>query len=106
MGGQPPADRLHLLLGLLPRLPGAAPEAVPSLVDGERTLGESDFMSGATEDRYPDHFGLAHGIDGGGNDLARATVAEHLASLPHHQVVLGHDVTANADFLTKLADSL
>ncbi|WP_109006274.1 hypothetical protein [Streptomyces rishiriensis] len=88
---------------LFPRI---APAAAPALVDGERTLGESDFMSGATEDRYPDHFGLAHGIDGGGSDLARATVAEHLAALPHHQVVLGHDVTANADFLAKLSDSL
>jgi hypothetical protein len=88
---------------LFPRID---PAAVPALVDGERTLGESDFMSGATEDRYPDHFGLAHGIDGGGSDLARATVAEHLAALPHHQVVLGHDTGANAHFLAKLTDSL
>ncbi|UIX33853.1 hypothetical protein [Streptomyces sp. GQFP] len=60
-------------------------------------------MSGATEDRYPDHFGLAPGINGGGDDIARATVADRLARLPHHQIVLGHDVTANADFLAKLA---
>ncbi|MEU1558514.1 hypothetical protein ABZ517_38255 [Streptomyces scabiei] len=88
---------------LFPRID---PTAVPALTDGERTLSENDFMSGATEDRYPDHFGLAHGIDGGGSDLARATVAEHLAALPHHQIVLGHDVGANADLLTKLSDSL
>ncbi|MEI5527399.1 hypothetical protein WB401_36415 [Streptomyces brasiliscabiei] len=80
--------------------------AAPALTDGERTLGESDFISGVTEDRYPDHFGLAHGIDGGGSAPARADVADHLATLPHYQVVLGHDVNANADFLTKLSDSL
>ncbi len=60
-------------------------------------------MSGATEDRYPDHFGLAPGVNGGGSDPARATVADRLAALPHHQVVLGHDVQASADFLAKLA---
>lgn len=27
-------------------------------------------------------------------------------ALPHHQVVLGHDVGANADFLAELSDSL
>lgn len=84
---------------LFPRIDASA---VPAVVDGARTLGEADFMSGATEDRYPDHFGLAHGIDGGGDDLARATVADRLAGLPHHQVVLGHDVDANGDFLAKL----
>jgi hypothetical protein len=88
---------------LFPRID---PSGVPALVDGERTLGESDFMSGATEDRYPDHFGLARGINGGGSDLARATVADALATLPHHQVVLGHDVQTNADLLAKLADHL
>jgi hypothetical protein len=88
---------------LFPRID---PAAVPSLVDGDRTLDEDDFMSGTTEDRYPDHFGLAHGIDGGGSDLARATVADRLAALPHHQVVLGHDIAANADFLAKLASDM
>ncbi|MET9863834.1 hypothetical protein ABZY93_31865 [Streptomyces smyrnaeus] len=88
---------------LFPRID---PAATPALVDGARTLGEEDIMSGATEDRYPDHFGLAHGLSGGGSDLARTTVADRLAALPHHQVVLGHDTQANADFLTKLADNL
>ncbi|MEV5989263.1 hypothetical protein AB0L85_30490, partial [Streptomyces sp. NPDC052051] len=85
---------------LFPRI---VPSAVPAVVDGARTLGEDDFMSGATEDRYPDHFGLASGINGGGDDQARATVADRLAALPHNQVVLGHDAQANADFLAKLA---
>ncbi|QFQ94867.1 hypothetical protein F9278_00150 (plasmid) [Streptomyces phaeolivaceus] len=86
--------------------PQIDPSAVPAVVDGSRTLGEDDFMSGATEDRYPDHFGLAYGINGGGSDLARAAVADRLAGLPHHQVVLGHDVAANADFLAKLVSDI
>ncbi|MFJ9591033.1 hypothetical protein [Streptomyces acidicola] len=85
---------------LFPRID---PSALPAVVDGNRTLGEDDFIGSATEDRYPDHFGLAPGINGGGDDMARAAVADRLAALPHHQVVLGHDVEANADFLAKLA---
>lgn len=88
---------------LFPRIDPSAP---PAVVGADRALGEDDFMSGATEDRYPDHFGLAPGINGGGNDPARAAVTDQLAALPHHQIVLGHDVKANADFLTKLADNL
>lgn len=90
--------------GLL--FPRIDPGVSPALVDGDRTLGEDDFMSGATEDRYPDHFGLAYGINGGGSDLARAAVADRLSGLPYHQVVLGHDVAANADFLAKLVSDM
>src|SRR5687768_10242274 len=63
--------------------------------------GRGRLHGAATEDRYPDHFGLAYGINGGGSDLARAAVADRHAGLPHHQVVLSHDVAANADFLAK-----
>ncbi|WP_018544020.1 hypothetical protein [Streptomyces sp. LaPpAH-108] len=84
--------------------PWIDPSATPAVVNGARPLGEADFMSGVTEDRYPDHFGLAQGINGGGGDAARAAVADQLAQLPQHQVVLGHDVQANADFLAKLTD--
>ncbi|UUU32474.1 hypothetical protein JIX56_22625 [Streptomyces sp. CA-210063] len=88
---------------LFPRVDAAA---VPALVEGGRTLGEADFMSGSTEDRYPDVFGLAQGIDPAGGVLARTTVAEHLAVLPHRQVALGHDSAANAAFLANVADDL
>lgn len=54
------------------------------------------FMSGATEDRYPDHIGLAAGINGGGSELARPAVTDRLAALPHHQVVLSHDIQASS----------
>ncbi|MFJ4567632.1 hypothetical protein ACIP4U_28845 [Streptomyces caelestis] len=73
----------------------------PAEENAVRTLEQGDFMSGETEDRYPDVFGLV-GMDGGGSDRARQEVTRRLAALPHHVVVLGHDVTANADFLAKL----
>ncbi|MFF8990225.1 hypothetical protein ACF09H_09800 [Streptomyces sp. NPDC014983] len=77
-------------------------DAEPALEEGVvRDLGYGDFMSGETEDRYPDVFGLAR-VDGGGSAEARREVAHLLADLPHHSVVLGWDVTANAAFLAKL----
>ncbi|MGV9248136.1 hypothetical protein [Streptomyces sp. NPDC003710] len=86
---------------LFPRvLAGAAPE----VVDADRGLSDGDFMSGETEDRYPDVFELAP-VDGGGTAEARREVARRLAELPYHSVLLGHDVAANADFLAKLAAS-
>ncbi|MFJ8948412.1 hypothetical protein ACIRG4_35240 [Streptomyces sp. NPDC102395] len=94
----------HAAALLFPRIDPAS--SIPAVVDGDRTLGEDDFMSGSTEDRYPDHFGLAHDINGGGSDAARASVADRLATLPHHQVVLSYDTQANADFLAKLAADL
>ncbi|WP_181803108.1 phosphoenolpyruvate carboxykinase (ATP) [Streptomyces shenzhenensis] len=78
--------------------------AAPAEEDTARGLTDADFMSGETEDRYPDVFGLL-GVDGGGTEEARHEVAHRLAELPHHSVVLGHDVAANADFLAKLAGS-
>jgi len=78
--------------------------AAPALEQRSRSLGEHDFMSGKTEDRYPDVFELAR-VDGGGTAESRQEVARRLAALPHHSVVLGHDLAANADFLAKLAGS-
>ncbi|MFH9575618.1 hypothetical protein ACH4MG_34405 [Streptomyces sp. NPDC017454] len=75
--------------------------AAPAVEETGRVLGGADFMSDATEDRYPDVFALL-GVDGGGTAAARENVAQHLAELPHHSVVLGHDVAANADFLAKV----
>ncbi|WNI20306.1 hypothetical protein [Actinacidiphila sp. ITFR-21] len=90
--------------GLL--FPQVDPDAQPDVVDGTRTLTEDDFMSGATEDRYPDIFGQARGVDGGGRESARAEVAARLAVLPHRSVLLSHDVPASAAVLTKVADSI
>ncbi|MFZ4234995.1 hypothetical protein ACOZGD_07355 [Streptomyces murinus] len=77
--------------------------AVPAVEDLGRVLEDSDFMSGETEDRYPDVFALAQ-VDGGGMPAARQEVARRLSALPHHCVVLGHELGENADFLAKLTD--
>ncbi|WP_331719439.1 hypothetical protein [Streptomyces sp. NBC_01187] len=101
--GMPLATGGRAAAMLFPRID---PAATPALAEGTRVLGEEDFMNGATEDRYPDHFGLARGINSGGDDHARHAVTDRLAALPHHQMVLGHNISANADFLTKLTDSI
>jgi hypothetical protein len=80
--------------------PEINPTAAPALTDRERRLAEGDFMHGATEDRYPDILHLAP--TGSGNAHARQAVAAHLGRLPHHAVRLGHDLRANAAFLTDL----
>ncbi|MFE3253661.1 hypothetical protein [Streptomyces sp. NPDC059209] len=85
--------------------PQVDPDAAPDIIDGARALGEADFMSGATEDRYPDVFELAQGIDGGGRDSVRTEVALRLAGLPHHAVRLNHDIPASAALLSKIADT-
>ncbi|MFD7516947.1 hypothetical protein ACFV85_19355 [Streptomyces niveus] len=85
--------------------PQVDPGAAPDVIDGARSLGEADFMSGATEDRYPDIFELAQGIDGGGRDSVRTEVALRLAALPHHAIRLNHDIPASAAQLAKVADT-
>jgi hypothetical protein len=76
-------------------------EAAPAVEERGRSVGEGDFMSGKTEDRYPDVFGLL-GMDGGGSVGVRREVAERLARLPHRSVVLGHDLKTNGDFLRRI----
>ncbi|MEV5677091.1 hypothetical protein [Streptomyces sp. NPDC052179] len=81
-------------------------DAAPDVVEGTRALAEVDFMSGKTEDRYPDVFELAQGVDGGGRASARAEIAARLAELPHRAVRLSHDVPASAAVLSKVADTI
>ncbi|MFJ1607084.1 hypothetical protein ACIOHS_27480 [Streptomyces sp. NPDC088253] len=96
--GVPLATEGEAAVLVFPRIEAGAAPAEEDIVRG---LKDADFMSGKTEDRYPDIFGLL-GVDGGGTAEARHEVAHRLAELPHHSVVLGHDVAANADFLAKL----
>ncbi|MFJ2811885.1 MULTISPECIES: hypothetical protein [unclassified Streptomyces] len=81
-------------------------DAAPDVVDSTRTLGEADFMSGATEDRYPDLFGLAQGVDSGGRSSARAEVAARLAELPHRTIRLSHDIPASTALLQKATHTI
>ncbi|MGW4513001.1 hypothetical protein ACWEO4_13535 [Streptomyces sp. NPDC004393] len=81
--------------------PQIRPDVAPAVEGCRRTLSDADFMHGATEDRYPDILGLAP-AGGSGSDDARQSVAHYLDKLPHHTVVLGHDLAANAAFLHQL----
>ncbi|WP_405986903.1 hypothetical protein [Streptomyces sp. NBC_00872] len=90
--------------GLL--FPRVDANAAPDVIDGARTLGKADFMSGATEDRYPDVFELAQGVDGGGKESVRTEVASRLSALTHRAVRLSHDIPASAALLDKVADTI
>lgn len=92
--------------GLL--FPRVEADGSPDVVDGAQALGlgEDDFMSGATEDRYPDVFELAQGVDGGGRRSARDEVSARLAMLPHERVRLSHDVPAGIAVLRKAAEAI
>ncbi|MFJ9886141.1 hypothetical protein ACIQRW_09775 [Streptomyces sp. NPDC091287] len=82
-------------------------ESSPDVVGGAvHTLGDDDFMSGATEDRYPDIFELAGGVDGGGRRSARDEVSARLAVLPHQTIRLSHDVPASVAALRKVAEAI
>ncbi|MCM9083185.1 hypothetical protein L1606_34775 [Streptomyces spororaveus] len=103
-------DQLTTWLGLTLATKGIAakivfpridPAAAPAVLGEGRTLGEGDFFTGATEDRYPDVFGLAP--IGEASRVTRELLATRLADLPRLDVVLGHDVKANAEFLAELA---
>ncbi|WP_433892739.1 hypothetical protein [Streptomyces sp. CA-111067] len=96
-------DRATATALLFPTLNPTA--ATPALTEAHRGLNDEDVFTAATEDRYPDLLGLRsrHHADGSAN----ATRLRHaLASLPHHGAVLTHDVSASADVLVKLADTL
>ncbi|MFI9418119.1 hypothetical protein [Streptomyces werraensis] len=81
--------------------PSVEKGAAPAEEGTVRWLAPGDFMSGATEDRYPDVFGLL-GVDGGGADSVKQEVTRRLGRLPQIPVILGHDVSANGEFLAKL----
>ncbi|WP_405496357.1 hypothetical protein [Streptomyces sp. NBC_00096] len=82
--------------------PQISADAEPTLHETSPSLGDEDFMQGATEDRYPDILGLTHGITVGGTDSARDNVRGLLGLLPHHAFTLGHDHHQTAVFLSKL----
>ncbi|WP_327176344.1 hypothetical protein OG599_14235 [Streptomyces sp. NBC_01335] len=82
---------------LFPRI---QPGAGPALSGTTRGVQDRDFFSAATEDRYPDVFGLLP-LTGPTPELTRA-----LAALPHQALVLGHDTAAATALLEKTADRL
>lgn len=86
--------------------PSIDPIAVlPALADAPRGVTDEDVFTAATEDRYPDLLGLRSRHNTGAAANADR-LRQALAALPHHGAVLTHDVSASADVLAKLADSL
>ncbi|MFD5872954.1 hypothetical protein [Streptomyces sp. NPDC060322] len=71
------------------------------MVGEARRLTDDDFFTAGTEDRYLDVFRLAPDETSGGREV-REELARTLNGLPRHGRTLGHDVKANADFLTEL----
>ncbi|MFF7098270.1 hypothetical protein ACFY9A_38730 [Streptomyces rubradiris] len=76
-------------------------DAEPHVADTPRALGEEDFFTGKTEDRYPDIFRLAPTKAAPVTDLA-----DRLAQLPRRALVLNHDSRTSAELLAKTAEGL
>jgi hypothetical protein len=92
------ATQAHATALLFPRVDkDAGPQAAPA----PRALGEEDFFTGKTEDRYPDIFRLAPDKAAPATDLA-----DRLALLPRRALVLNHDSSTSAQLLDKTAEEL
>ncbi|WDO11351.1 hypothetical protein ME763_37145 (plasmid) [Streptomyces murinus] len=76
-------------------------DAKPHVTDTPRALGEEDFFTGKTEDRYPDIFRLAPTKAAPVTDLA-----DRLAQLPRRALVLNHCSGHSAELLAKSAELL
>lgn len=81
--------------------PTVETDAEPRVADTPRALGEEDFFTGKTEDRYPDIFCLAPTKAAPTTDLA-----DRLAQLPRRAVVLSYDSRTSAELLAKTTEGL
>ncbi|WP_411574517.1 hypothetical protein [Streptomyces fradiae] len=97
-------DQLHDWMGLVPATEGKAaallfptvtPDREPTLTDSGRTVEPGDFFSAATQDRYPDVFGLLP--EPRPTDDLRA----RLTQLPHQALTLNHDSAASTTVLER-----
>ncbi|MFF9436374.1 hypothetical protein ACF1BP_21870 [Streptomyces sp. NPDC014735] len=92
------APQAHATALLFPRV---EKDAEPQLAEAPRALGEEDFFTSKTEDRYPAIFRLAP------DKTAQATdLTDQLALLPRRALVLNHDSRASAELLAKTAEGL
>ncbi|MGW4699740.1 hypothetical protein [Streptomyces sp. NPDC004285] len=74
-------------------LPHITPDATPRLIEISRGVQDTDFFGEATEDRYPDVFGL---LPPPADHTALRTA---LDGLPRQGLVMGHDTSANTTLL-------
>jgi hypothetical protein len=84
--------------GLL--FPTIDPDGDPATRPTERALRDTDFFTSASDDRYPDVFGLASPKQPG--DL----VADRLSRVPSRSVTLSNDVPSSTRTLTAAAEEL
>ncbi|MEU6355206.1 hypothetical protein ABZ896_38835 [Streptomyces sp. NPDC047072] len=92
------ATQAHAAAVLFPQVDK---NAEPHVVDTPRALGEEDFFTGKTEDRYPDIFHLAP------TKAAPVTrLADRLTQLPCRALVFNHDSRTSAELLAKTATEL
>ncbi|GGP80081.1 hypothetical protein [Streptomyces melanogenes] len=75
--------------------PTVGADTAPAVLDVDQRLGDDDFFTAETEDRYPDVFGLAPST----GTAAHEHVADVLHRLPRHTLQLGHDAAANTALL-------
>ncbi|MFI8515409.1 hypothetical protein ACIGHB_30200 [Streptomyces sp. NPDC085460] len=83
----PLATQGHVTGILFPQI---SPGAPARLTDGTRGVQDADFFTAATEDRYPDIFGLLP------DPADSTTLRAHLDALNHQGLVMGHDAAENA----------
>ncbi|MDV5143294.1 hypothetical protein R1T08_02950 [Streptomyces sp. SBC-4] len=96
--GIPLATEGHVAGILFPQI---TPDAAPRLIESARGVQDDDFFNTATEDRYPDIFGLQQPEPG-----VHTTLREHLARLPHQGLVMNHDTAATTTVLKEAVSRL
>lgn len=80
--------------------PEIAPDTVPALTAAARGVTDADFFSLATEDRYPDVFGLLP------PETSSQDLAGRLTRLPHQALTMNHDPVASTAVLLEAARSI
>ncbi|MEV0783655.1 hypothetical protein AB0I52_11885 [Streptomyces sp. NPDC050423] len=73
--------------------PEIAPDSAPALTMAARGVTDADFFSSATEDRYPDVFGLLP------SETSTKDLAARLTQLPHQSLTMNHDPEASTAVL-------
>lgn len=84
------------VVGIL--FPEIVPGAAPALNTAARGVTDADFFGSATEDRYPDVFGLLPA------ETSTKALAGHLAQLPHQALTMNHDPEASTAVLLDAVD--
>ncbi len=80
--------------------PEIAPDSAPALTTSARGVTDADFFSSATEDRYPDVFGLLP------PETSTKDLVGRLTRLPHQALTMNHDPVASTAVLLEATRSI